>query len=173
MTHSASTGDAATDAPAGHPRLRRTLKWLAIVVTLLLVAGAATGFYLYQRLEGNISVGDYINDEFLGTERPTKVATHAPDEKEPLNILVMGSDTRAGQGKGYGSETAITGARSDTTLLVHLPADRESATRGQHPARHDRRRSLVQDRHGHVLPLHRPVQLRVLDRWSRLHDQDR
>ncbi len=127
MTHSASTGDAATDAPAGHPRLRRTLKWLAIVVTLLLVAGAATGFYLYQRLEGNIGVGDYLYNDFLGTERPSKKATQAPDEKEPLNILVMGSDTRADQGKGYGSETAITGARSDTTLLVHLPADRASA----------------------------------------------
>ncbi len=123
MTHSAPTGDAATDAPAGHPRLRRTLKWLAIVVTLLLVAGAATGFYLYQRLEGNIGV----IDPDLGTDRPTKQATQAPDEKEPLNILVMGSDTRAGQGTGYGSETAITGARSDTTLLVHLPADRASA----------------------------------------------
>ena len=131
MTHSAPTGDAATDEPtdasSGHPRLRRTLKWLAIVVTLLLVAGAATGFYLYRRLEGNIGVGDYLNGDFLGTDRPTKQATHAPDEKEPLNILVMGSDTRAGQGKGYGSETAITGARSDTTLLVHLPADRQSA----------------------------------------------
>jgi len=127
MSHSAPADEAATDAPAGHLRLRRTLKWLAIVVTLLLLAGGATGFYLYQRLQGNIEVGDYLNDNFLGTQRPTKEATQAPDEKEPLNILVMGSDTRAGQGKGYGDPSKITGARSDTTLLVHLPADRESA----------------------------------------------
>lgn len=123
MTHSAPTGDAASDAPAGRTRLRRVLKWLAIVATLLVVAGAATGFYLYQRLEGNISV---INPD-LGTDRPTKASQPEDAEKEPLNILVMGSDTRAGQGVGYGPEAEITGARSDTTLLVHLPADRQSA----------------------------------------------
>lgn len=117
----------APDAPVGHPRMRRTFKWLAIIVVLLLVAGAATGFYLYQRFEGNIGVSNAFNPDIVGTNRPSKEATHAPDEKEPLNILVMGSDTRAGQGTGYGSESAITGARSDTTLLVHLPADRQSA----------------------------------------------
>jgi LCP family protein required for cell wall assembly len=122
MTHSAP----AADAPVGHPRTRRTLKWLAALVVLLLVAGAATGFYLYQRFEGNIGVVDAFAPDVVGTDRPTKQANEGQD-REPLNILVMGSDTRAGQGKGYGPEAAITGARSDTTLLVHLPADRESA----------------------------------------------
>lgn len=112
---------------SGHPRLRRTFKWLAVIVVLLLVAGAATGFYLYQRFEGNIGKVDVFTSDNVGTDRPTKLALPDDAQAEPLNILVMGSDTRAGQGRGYGPEAEITGARSDTTLLVHLPADRESA----------------------------------------------
>lgn len=111
-------------ASHGHPRIRRTVKWLAIIVVLLLVAGGATGFYLYQRFEGNIGQEDLLTDAVLGSDRPSKQATQAAEEKEPLNILVMGSDTRTGQGGGFGPDI---GARSDTTLLVHLPADRQSA----------------------------------------------
>ena len=65
--------------------------------------------------------------------RPTPHAT--TDKKTnlpPLNILVMGSDTRAGSGNSaYGSnnvEYGVAGARSDTNLVVHLSADRKSAT---------------------------------------------
>ncbi|HEX5017451.1 MAG TPA: LCP family protein, partial [Actinomycetes bacterium] len=117
----------ANDAPGGgHHRLRRVLKWIAIIVALLLLAGVATGFYLYKRFEGNITEFDVT--DALGSDRPTKAPEDPEAEREPLNILVMGSDTRQGQGKGYGPAAEITGARSDTTLLVHLPADRESAT---------------------------------------------
>ena len=115
--------DPVTPAPSGgHPRARRVVTWVAVIVVLLIVAGAATGFYLYRRFEGNLTALPVD----LGTDRPTKVVEDP--ETEPLNILVMGSDTRQGQGRGFGSATSITGARSDTTLLVHLPADRESAT---------------------------------------------
>lgn len=47
---------------------------------------------------------------------------------EPLNILIIGSDTRAGQGSGFGFEGKISGARSDTTMLVHLNAARTDVT---------------------------------------------
>ena len=40
------------------------------------------------------------------------------------NFLIMGSDTREGQGTGFGD---VSGARSDTTLLVHLYEGRKSA----------------------------------------------
>ena len=40
----------------------------------------------------------------------------------------MGSDTRSGKGnKGYGSASEIGGERSDTTILVHVNADRSRA----------------------------------------------
>ena len=46
---------------------------------------------------------------------------------EPLNILLLGSDTRQGQGSGFGSVEAIAGARSDTAIFLHLAADRKRA----------------------------------------------
>jgi LCP family protein required for cell wall assembly len=114
-----------TDAHrVGHPRIRKIVKWTAIIVTLLVVAGAGAGTYLYFRFQGNIT--SYDPGDALGTNRPSKVAANPTAQNEPMNILVMGSDTRQGQGIGYGRD--ITGARSDTTLLVHLPADRQSVT---------------------------------------------
>jgi LCP family protein required for cell wall assembly len=108
----------------GHPRVRKVLKWGAVVVTLLVVAGAGAGTYLYFHLQGNIGT----IDPDLGTDRPSKVVKSPEAALQPLNILVMGVDTRQGEGGGYGSASEITGSRSDTTMLVHLPADRQSAT---------------------------------------------
>ncbi|GAA3198516.1 LCP family protein [Nonomuraea roseoviolacea] len=48
--------------------------------------------------------------------RPAKVTTGA------LNVLLVGTDSRAG------SERFRNGARTDTILLVHLPADRKEIT---------------------------------------------
>lgn len=105
-----------------HPLLRRLSLIVASVVAVLMVAGGVAGFLIYRHLDGNILAWDVT--DAVGTDRPTKSA-QAVDEKEPLNILVMGSDTREGQGRGFGSD--VTGARSDTTLLLHLPASRERA----------------------------------------------
>lgn len=106
-----------------HPLLRRISLVIAVVMTVLLVGGGIAGFFIYRHLEGNITALDVTPD--LGTDRPTKVQPTAEEDKEPLNILVMGSDAREGQGAGFGPGD---GARSDTTLLLHLPASRESAT---------------------------------------------
>lgn len=62
---------------------------------------------------------------------PKSTASPSPTKQQtytPVNILVMGTDTRAGQGKGYGSAAALGGeGRSDTTLFVHVSADRKWA----------------------------------------------
>ena len=48
---------------------------------------------------------------------------------QPLNILVMGTDSREVLGTGeYGDPEEFEGARSDTTILIHVAADRKSAT---------------------------------------------
>ena len=123
----ASGSPPAGSAPAGrrHSRWRKVAVVLGVTLSVLLVAGGVGGFFLYRYLEGNITVFDPT--DALGTDRPTKEPRNVEDENEPLNILVMGSDTRQGQGVGFGSAGVITGARSDTTMLLHLPADRESA----------------------------------------------
>jgi LCP family protein required for cell wall assembly len=114
--------------------------WTAggLVVALLVGVGL-----LGLRLRGNITVVD-VNDALADSsttleddpadpadpadpQRPVS-SGEARDEAPsgPLNILVMGSDTREGQGDGFGSAALIEGARSDTTILVHLSADRDS-----------------------------------------------
>ncbi len=64
-----------------------------------------------------------------GSNRPTKVAPTEPTEYEALNILVMGTDTRTGQGNDFGDPgtTASGNGHSDTTILLHVSADRSRA----------------------------------------------
>ena len=72
--------------------------------------------FLYRHLNGNIDTTDLA---VLGEDRPEKVYR---GNGEPLNILVMGDDTRSGAGNDIDQET---GGGSDTTILVHLSADRK------------------------------------------------
>lgn len=93
---------------------------LASAVVLALVTGLGVVF-LYRHLNGNLDVQDVTSA--LGDERPDKVEDAGP--KEPINVLVMGSDTRDCEGCGLDNETGA--EASDTTLLFHLSADRERA----------------------------------------------
>ncbi len=99
------------------PQQRRRVL-LVIGVTQVVVA-LVTGLVItlaYQRLDQNFTPGDPIS--------------HQAKKKhliggDPLNILVMGSDTRAGAGNDIDGQTDI-GERSDTTILVHVSADRKT-----------------------------------------------
>lgn len=64
-----------------------------------------------------------------GAPLPTSLlgALNTTSDGQPMNILVLGSDTREGQGSEYGNTTDIAGGRSDTTMVVHLAGDRKSA----------------------------------------------
>jgi LCP family protein required for cell wall assembly len=91
---------------------------LATLLTLGMVSGLSVAF-LYRHLNGNIHhvvVADQLYD------RPAKVHIDAP--KQPINILVMGSDSRDCTGCAIDGES---GGGSDTTILFHLSADRQSA----------------------------------------------
>ena len=91
---------------------------LATMLTLGMVSGLSVAF-LYRHLNGNLNVVD-VSGQL--ENRPDKV--HIPAPKQPMNILVMGSDSRDCDGCGIDQEA---GGGSDTTLLFHLSADRESA----------------------------------------------
>lgn len=90
----------------------------AAVVTLAIVLG---GVFAYRHLNGNITALD--TTEVLGEDRPEKVVDEA-EPLEPLNILLLGSDTREGQSGNIGGESP---GLSDTTILLHLSADRKRA----------------------------------------------
>ena len=77
------------------------------------------------------------------SNRPDKVVVEGP--QEPLNVLVMGSDTRDGEGNNIDDLTGG-GERSDTTILLHVSADRQRAYGISIPRDLDGRPAGVQDR---------------------------
>lgn len=96
------------------------------LVLVITVAGFAYTTTL-NNLQGNITAVDVT--EQLGTDAPT-AAPIVNDEGNysAMNILLMGSDTRQGkENRGYGHADELTGQRSDTTILLHVAADRKSA----------------------------------------------
>src|SRR3954463_4449885 len=125
MSHATPDGPAPSSvAPKrrGRVRKRHTVGrvLLAALVVLALVTGLSVAF-LYRHLNGNLNVLDVTSQL---ENRPDKVAVSGP--QEPLNILVMGSDNRDCQGCNIDNLTGG-GQRSDTTILLHLSADRKRA----------------------------------------------
>ena len=89
-------------------------KRVGIGLALVLMVVSTIAVVAYKRLEGNIGTED-----FLAGPRPTE------EVHGPINVLVMGSDTREGaNGKGIGGDTP---GLSDTTILLHLSANRQFA----------------------------------------------
>jgi LCP family protein required for cell wall assembly len=98
------------------PRRRKITQRVVIVISVLLLVLASAFVVAYKKLEGNINAVP-IN---LGKDRPQQVKVEGP--KQPLNVLVLGSDNR--DGTKIGGDTP---GLSDTTILLHLSADRKRA----------------------------------------------
>lgn len=116
--------DTAGGGPKRRGKVRKRHTVGKVVLATVLVLGLTTGLgvaFLYRHLNGNLNVVD-VTDQL--TDRPTKVDVAGP--QEPLNVLVMGSDTRDGAGNNIDGLTGG-GERSDTTILLHLSADRKRA----------------------------------------------
>ncbi|MEV7197822.1 LCP family protein [Streptomyces sp. NPDC093510] len=104
-------------------RRHRWLRYTALGVTVLVLGAAGVGWAAYEKLNGNINRDTDAADELARyeKERPTALVHGAQ------NILLLGSDTRAGPAnRKYGRDAGT--ERSDTTILLHLAADRQSAT---------------------------------------------
>ncbi|MCV2394571.1 LCP family protein [Actinotalea sp. M2MS4P-6] len=120
---------------APHPRRRR--RWVAVlalsIAAVLVVGGGAVAWYGW-RLNSNV---ERIPDPFAGLtdrpESPTAVPVPAGDGSDPeetvlrapMNVLVLGSDSRISAGDPSDWEAGA--QRTDTIMLVHLPADASSA----------------------------------------------
>lgn len=112
------------ELPGQSGRSRYWLRWAALGTSVVVLAAAGAGWWFYQKLDSNITTDTSAAAELetYERERPTPVATGA------RNILLMGSDTREGAGnEEYGKDEAGS-QRSDTTILLHISADRQSAT---------------------------------------------
>jgi LCP family protein required for cell wall assembly len=95
------------------PRKRHTgLMVTAWTAAGIVVLGGAGAGYMYFKLNGNLKSVDI--DQALGTDRPKKA------DNGSENILVLGSDTRAGGNKKLGGGADDGSARSDTAMIVHV-----------------------------------------------------
>ncbi|MEU3790330.1 LCP family protein [Streptomyces fructofermentans] len=119
-------GPGAGASPTGAGVARRRRRWLryaGIGVGVTLLAAAGAGWAVYQKLNGNITADSDAAAELARyeKERPTSLV------RDAQNILLIGSDSRSGRGNGkYGRDSGT--ERSDTTILLHLAANRLSAT---------------------------------------------
>lgn len=116
-------GASASGAGLIRRRRRRWVRWGAGGVAVLLVGAAGVGWGIYAKLDSNITPDNAAAAELARyeKERPTALV------KGAQNILLIGSDSRSGDGNAeYGRDSGT--ERSDTTILLHLAADRRSAT---------------------------------------------
>jgi LCP family protein required for cell wall assembly len=88
----------------------RVLGWISVVLSVILVGTSLTAYAGYLKLQGNINHEDI--DAAIGP-RPKKL-------NNALNILLLGSDTRAGSNARYGRGLRGEPPRSDTMILLHL-----------------------------------------------------
>lgn len=107
-----------SERPTGPKKKSRwpmVLGIFAVVMVVLVGTGIAAGVWSLNQISGNISTVDVDTAD-------------APKANEAVNILLLGSDSREGKGNtGYGLDGGREGERSDTTILLHIPADRSSA----------------------------------------------
>jgi LCP family protein required for cell wall assembly len=109
-----------TGAPAQGTRAsvkQRVAAWISISLTIALVAISLGVYWEYY---GAVKSIHHVAITDLG-KRPPKY-TNA------LNILMIGSDSRAGANKKFGASLADGGQRSDTVILLHLSPGRHRAT---------------------------------------------
>lgn len=99
---------------------RRGLLIAAWTTAGIVVLGGTGVGYVYFKLNGNLESVDI--DQALGTDRPGKA------DNGSENILVLGSDTRAGGNEKLGGGTDDGSARSDTAMIVHVHEGRKKAS---------------------------------------------
>jgi len=95
---------------------RKILIWGASTLALLLVAVAGSGYVVLKHFNANLE-----QDDIRGLLGAQPVNLHPQAE----NIMVLGSDSRQGLSKAYGS--GLVTDQSDTLMIIHIPANRQWA----------------------------------------------
>src|SRR5580700_4398264 len=95
---------------------RKILVWGSSGLALLLVAVTGAGYLMLKHFNANLQ-----QDDIRGLLGAQPVNLHPQAE----NIMVLGSDSRQGLSKAYGS--GLVTDQSDTLMIIHIPADRKWA----------------------------------------------
>ncbi|WP_256176835.1 LCP family protein [Kitasatospora aureofaciens] len=104
-------------------RRRRFLRTAIGLAAVLVLSVVGAGAWFYHRLDHNITTFDAGG---VATERPPAPVPATPGASVPVNVLLLGSDTRddGNNALGGGDEGV---AHSDTAILVHVYADHKHA----------------------------------------------
>lgn len=106
-----------------HQRLALLAGKVAVaVVAVLVFLATSAGWAATQWLDGRFR-------QVSALDPNSEAVTDAPAQYGDENFLLVGSDTRAGAqaGDDVGTAEQIGGARADTIMVAHLPADRSRA----------------------------------------------
>ena len=125
--HAGRPSDAHSARPTSprHARRRRRGGGVAALTALGLLLFGGTGVALaYGDIQGNIQREDIT--ALLGREPEEEPRPVDPSAGRPLNFLVLGTDAREGESDidGAGAAGEVVGMRADTTMLIHVSADR-------------------------------------------------
>ncbi|MDJ0341268.1 LCP family protein [Streptomyces sp. H10-C2] len=120
-------GTRSRKAPKGpKSRKRRVLRWIGIGTAVAILGTAGAGWAYYEHLNANIKK-DELN---LSDSKLSKSQANA-DGQTPLNILLLGSDSRNSDENvklGGARDTRGEKPRADVEMLLHLSADRTNMT---------------------------------------------
>ena len=107
----AGSGAGAPSSPTGKRHSARSiiLRTLAVTVAVALVGGSLAAYLTFRADWNDVRRINVLKD--LGTHRP-------PNDPNALNILLIGSDSRAGANKKFGAY--VQGQRSDTIMVLHI-----------------------------------------------------
>ena len=105
------------------PNYRRIISWISGITALIILGVSGIGYTALNNYTGKITK----QDVFAGVGDRTA----APEPGAPLNILLVGSDSRLGLTRGQRNKLSTgkdQGARSDTMILMHISADNSRVT---------------------------------------------
>ena len=116
----AATGRRPKDPRGMSSRRRRNLlRTLAIVVALLVVLAGAGALYGY-----------HYADRLVAKGKQPVAGLHPAAAGKPMNILLVGSDSRAGLSRrelGKIQTAEVAGRRTDTIMILHVSPERDKA----------------------------------------------
>ncbi|MFE9820813.1 LCP family protein [Streptomyces sp. NPDC005791] len=116
---SRAAAPAATGRRKAKPRKsgkKKALAWTGGVLAFLTLGVGTAGYLVYQHFNGNITA---VSTDGAGTGGFSK--------DRAINVLVIGTDKRTGEGnEGYGDAGSV--GHADTTILFHVSKDRTNAT---------------------------------------------
>lgn len=106
------------------PLKHRIFRWFAMITSLLILGTAGAGYLYYRHLNGNLGK-DALN---LGDHKLDPSDPNA-DGQRPLNILLLGSDSRSSKKNvelGGSRADADRPPLADVQMMLHVSADRSN-----------------------------------------------